>query len=71
MFSQTFTVLTDKVIKPFIKRASSIAGEVKKTVKKTKKELTSDFHKLLHGKYMNLEKAMIELLQFTGTNVFV
>jgi len=69
MFVKAFSVLTDKVIKPFVKRASSIAGEVKKTVKKTKKELTGDFYKLLHGKYMNLEKAMIELLQFMEINV--
>jgi len=31
--------------------------------------LTADFYKLLHGKYMNLEKAMIELLQFMEINV--
>lgn len=71
MFVKAFTVLDEKVIKPFVKRADSIAGEVKKTAEKTKKDLTGNFHKLLHKRYMNLEKAMIELLQFTGIDVFV
>ncbi len=69
LFIKTFGTLNDKVIQPFINRAESIVGEVKKAVNKTKKDLTCDFHKLLHEKYMGVEKAMIDLLNFTETNL--